>query len=320
MKRRCSGDVKNIQVGIVILNYITWADTECCIKSIRDTLRMITYKIYLVDNASPILPNSEIQSFIRNSIDIVFILSEKNCGYAAGNNIGIEKALGDGCGFILVTNNDIVFQKECIANMIKAFNIYDKVGIIGPLVINAGKEIQKSTNFHEGGLKQKYIAETLLRKLYPKYRMKCFGRDSDYHKTAFVYSVSGCCFMLSNICAGRITPLDENTFLYCEEAIIGKQMKKAGFKTLYYPEVSVIHKHGSSTSYVGAFSYVCRVSSELYYCKRYLGSNMLSILPLYVIRSLSYLMHSILKKDYRNNLGFYFKKTFHKLINGDKWQ
>jgi GT2 family glycosyltransferase len=309
----------NKKVGIVILNYNTWDDTKRCIKSIRDTTKEICYQIYLVDNASPITPEKSMLSFL-NSKDINYLPSSTNNGYAAGNNTGIRQALFDECDYILVTNNDIIFQEKSIITMIDAFNRDEKIGIVGPFVKNHDGTIQKGTRFFDGGLKQKYLAETMLRKVFPKYRKKYFGMNDDYKKSSFVYAVSGCCFMFSNSCAAQITPLDENTFLYGEEAIIGKRMELSGFKTFYHSESSVIHKHGSSTSHVKAFSYICRVKSELYYCKKYLKSNILFIIPLYIIRTLSFIVYALLKEDYRKELSRYFRETLRSFFPINKYK
>lgn len=299
----------NTFVGIVILNYITWDDTKRCITSIRETIKGLSYKIYVVDNASPVPPNNSMVSFL-NKNDIEYLPSAINNGYAAGNNIGIKRAMDDGCDYILISNNDIIYEEDSITRMVETFSEEEEVGIVGPLVVNHGGSIQKGTRYKEGGLKQKYLAETLLRKLFPKYRVKYFGSDSDYKKTSYVYAVSGCCFMLSKSCASLITPLDENTFLYGEEAIIGNRMQKNGLKTLYYPKSRVIHKHAGSTSHVKAFSYICKVKSEIYYCKEFLDSHVINIIPLYCFRTISFMVNSIFKKDYRKELSRYFKETW----------
>lgn len=301
--------MENITLGVVILNYITWDYTKQCISSIRNTEKKLDYRIYVVDNNSPVEPDEEFLSILKAN-DVVYLSSKINRGYASGNNIGIRHAIDDRCKYILISNSDIIFGENSIANMVEAFKIDNNIGIVGPQVMTENGTMQKSTIFFEGGLKQKYLAETWLRKIYPLYRLKCFGSDINYKENSFVYSVSGCCFIFSNVCASKITPLDENTFLYEEEEIIGKKMQLSGFKTLYYPESIVTHNHGRSTSYVKAFSYICRVNSEIYYCKNYLRTNIFLLIPLYFIRTFSFIVNAILKEDYRKNLFRYFRETW----------
>ena len=41
-------------VGIVILNYNSWADTVACVDSIHEAEKKLEFRIYLVDNCSPV--------------------------------------------------------------------------------------------------------------------------------------------------------------------------------------------------------------------------------------------------------------------------
>ena len=43
-------------VGIVILNYNSWADTVACVDSIHEAEKKLEFRIYLVDNCSPVRP------------------------------------------------------------------------------------------------------------------------------------------------------------------------------------------------------------------------------------------------------------------------
>ena len=88
-------------VGIVILNYNSWADTVACVDSIHEAEKKLEFRIYLVDNCSPVRP----ETGVLESLDkkgVIFIQNERNAGYSAGNNIGIKRALEDGCEAILM--------------------------------------------------------------------------------------------------------------------------------------------------------------------------------------------------------------------------
>lgn len=98
-------------IGIVILNYETWDATLKCIKSIEKTENTESVRVYLIDNASSSDMPVALKQYI-NDHDVVYISSKENRGYAAGNNLGIRKALEDQCGYILISNNDIVYRKN----------------------------------------------------------------------------------------------------------------------------------------------------------------------------------------------------------------
>lgn len=304
-----------IRVGVVILNYNTWDDTVTCIKSIRRTYNLYDYKIYLVDNASPIRPNDEFYDFLNNSTDIEFLESKENNGYSAGNNIGIELCLRDGCDYIMIANNDIIFTDNSIQSLLGKISSNSKIGIIGPKILNRNSRIQKSNKIRKPSILQKVLTETLLRSIFKKTRDSYIG--TDYNSSQYVYSVSGCLFVMSRECAISITPFDENTFLFGEENIIGFRMLTKEYKTLYYPKSIVYHLHGASTKNIKAFSYICRVESEIYFLRKYLKKPIIYIAPLLFIRITSYLLFCTFNKDFRNNLTTFISKIRLKLSFND---
>ena len=300
-------------LGIVILNYINWEDTSKCIKSIYETTKNLDYRIYLVDNDSPNPPTDEIIKLLKNK-NITYIKNKKNKGYSSGNNIGIKKAIEDGCDAILISNNDVIFLEDSIYKMLEYLNSNSDVGIIGPKIYNLDGSVHVPSMCIRTGLKEKYLVRTVLRKLFRSLSKKYYCQDKNTNKPLTVHAVLGCCFMMSRKCALDITPFDENTFLYEEELIIGIQMERKGYKTVYYPNSSIIHAHGQSTKNVKAFSFICFVESEIYYCKKYLNANIIQILPLYIIRTVSYVIKTFKYKDFRKNIIKYCRTTWPRLF------
>ena len=293
-------------IGIVILNYNSWLDTEECIKSILDKETRAEYRIYLVDNASPTRPTKEQSAFFKET-GLEFIQSSKNTGGIwAGNNLGIRKALDDGCDAVLISNSDVRYEKDSIFALYDYLAHHPDVGITGPKIILGNGRIQRECMMFKTGIREKYLLRTRLHMFFPGYNNRYWGRQHDYEKETFrTYAVMGCCFMMSRACALDVTPLDENTFLYEEELILGIRMEQAGWKTVYYPESVIHHLHGKSTEQAKAFSYTCNVCSEIYYCKQYLGMKRWQILPLYWYRTALYIGKSLKNRDF-----YHYKKTF----------
>ena len=298
----CPDSAERIEsmIGIIILNYITWADTERCVRSILETEsgRECLYHIYIVDNASPDpAPESLKELFLRS--DITYIQSERNIGYAAGNNLGIQQAVEDGCGKILITNSDVCFTEGCISGMAAYLHTHPKVGIVGPKILGAEGQVRKSCMCRRTGLKEKYLVRTRLNLFFRRQYRTYFGLDRDYDKTFPVYAVLGCCFMISPECVRDVFPFDEGTFLYEEEYIVGIRMEQAGYETHYYPKCVIHHLHGSSTGEVKPFAYLCETVSELYYCRKYLRAKRWQIIPLYIYRILKYDIKCIRSREFR---------------------
>lgn len=307
-------------IGIVILNYNSWRDSEECIRSVLSEETKAEYRIYLVDNASPERPSQEIQRFLEES-DVCLIQNKENRGYSAGNNVGIKAALDDGCSAVLISNSDVRYERDSISGMEAFLKEHPDAGIVGPKIILEDGRIQKECMMFKTGPKEKYLLRTRFHILFPEYNRRYWGREHDYEKETFqTYAVMGCCFMMSKQCALDVTPLDENTFLYEEELILGIQMEKAGWKTFYYPGSVIHHLHGKTTERVKAFAYTCNVCSEIYYCRKYLGMRRWQIWPLVWYRSGIYKVRCFNDKSFRTEWNQY-KQYIQKKLKGenDQW-
>lgn len=300
-------------VGIVILNYNSWRDTRACIESIQQAEPEGSYRIYLVDNASPQRPEPELRAYLQKS-QVVFIQSDFNRGYSAGNNLGIRRALDEGCDYVLISNADVRYEQGSIAKLRRYLENHLEVGIAGPKIILGNGKIQRECMMFKTGPREKYLLRTRFHIFFPRYNRRYWGREHDYERETFpVYAVMGCCFMVSRPCALEVFPLDEHTFLYEEELILGIRMEQAGWKTVYHPESVIHHLHGQSTQNVKAFAYTCNICSEIYFCRQYLGMSRRQILPLYWYRTALYFLKSLRSKDFVRERKNYFLYTRRRL-------
>ncbi len=273
-------------LGIVILNYNEWNITINCVNSIRLTCEL-DYRIYIVDNASTEKMTHKFKYFIDNSEDCFLILSENNNGYAAGNNIGIQKALEDNCDYILITNNDVIFKNKSIDKLQDFLKKHCDYGIAGPKVYLQSGKIQEINMGCKMTMKGKYmyiLRKTPLRKFVLPFLTKFHAMNCDLSQPFDVFAVSGCCFMISDKAINKLYPLDEHTFLYEEENIIGTRMEQLNLKTVYNTDSEIIHLGGASTKDMSEFSYKCFIKSEMYYCKRYLEAKWFQTTPLLILR------------------------------------
>ena len=134
-----------VTIGIVVLNYQTWELSLRCMESVQKACGAFRWRIYLVDNASKRAMPSKMQCFLtKEGTRACFLKADENRGYASGNNLGIARALEDGCGVIVVANNDIVFKSGAIEAMAVCLLRHPKAGIVGPMVVGRDGSIQQS--------------------------------------------------------------------------------------------------------------------------------------------------------------------------------
>ena len=279
-------------IGIVILNYETWDITLQCMESIVEAEIKEIIRIYLVDNASTRKKPKDSDRFIEQH-SVTYIEAAENRGYAAGNNLGICQALKDQCTYVLITNNDIRFRSAAIHRMKQFLNTNDRIGIVGPQVGGLDGIHQPSVAMYRTGIREIFHFYTGFRCFHRKAMREYQGMDQDAGGQYPVYHVSGCCFLMNRKTAETLYPLDENTFLYDEELIIGIRMEQAGLQTWYCGTAVVEHHHGYTTQKNSAFMQKCIRESEQYYCREYLHASKYQVLILYWYRMILYLLRSM---------------------------
>lgn len=296
-------------IGIIILNYQTWELSLRCMKSIPRACGKMQYRIYLVDNASESPMPEAIREFLEAEEGRCLICAASNRGYAAGNNLGIMRALDDMCEVLLVANNDIVFTVQSICRMVDCLAENPKTGIVGPKVINCCGEVQPSRCCMRTGIKEIFQLHTAVKKIFRKKQRVYACMNQDVDVPSYVYHVSGCCFAITRECAMHVMPFDEGTVLYNEELILGIRMEQAGFLTRYEPKSVVVHQHGATAEKSLPFMYRCICKSELYYCSKYLYAAKYQLWLLYQYRKQMYWFRSLVDQRLRDEWNVFKQET-----------
>ena len=133
--------MKEKKIGIVTVLY----NSETVLDDFFSTLALQSYKtfvLYIVDNKSPdnsLAKAKELAS--QNDFETVFIENPQNDGVAKGNNLGIEKALADGCDYVLLSNNDVVLYEDTIKNLLFATEHNNVLVTVPKILIYDNKNI-----------------------------------------------------------------------------------------------------------------------------------------------------------------------------------
>ena len=235
-----------MDTAIVILNYNDTGTTLSYLKTIRD------YAVYthfiVVDNASTDPSTTQIQAYCAE-IGADFLPAKENRGYASGNNIGIRYAIERyGSDIIFVSNPDIICSQETAAAVAKAFSEHERIGIASGLVhvFDSDHRLKTYTSF---AYRTPTAADMLLNcfQVVTKFRRTVLHTSMYYDaaqvkENGFIYAeaMSGCYFAISREAFWAIDGLDEDTFLYYEEAILGQRLKKKGYRGVVV-DAPVIH-------------------------------------------------------------------------------
>jgi len=118
---RCDVVIVNFNAGVFLRD------------AVESALRSgLVANIYVVDNASTdgslaLLPS-------EHDSQIIIIRNTTNVGFAAACNIGLMRSAAEN---VLVLNPDCLMMVSVIDHLISALRSADRIGMAGPLVLNA---------------------------------------------------------------------------------------------------------------------------------------------------------------------------------------
>lgn len=258
------------KVAIVILNYLNYFDTIECVQSISID-QYPAKEIVIVDNGSSNDSKQQLEERYAQCDGVHLILSDKNEGFAGGNNLGICYATDVlKCSFVLLVNNDTIFKDpQMITKLMEAYE--PGVGVVGPRIVAADGHEQNPAKYNVIRSKWKQIWHyqrritkvqfkqtafyQAIRKLnvFANIRKKARNNTVKPNKLAFTPITSlnmvlhGSCFMLTRDYFKFYPYLFPCTFLYFEEEILTILTHKTGLAKKFVPETYIYHKEHMST-------------------------------------------------------------------------
>jgi GT2 family glycosyltransferase len=94
------------------------------------------FTVYFVDNnSSDGSPEYFKELNLNNTVNVIYITLEHNLGFSAGSNTGAEAAINDGCEFLFISNNDLVYDKNAIGEMLALIESDKRIACTGPLLM-----------------------------------------------------------------------------------------------------------------------------------------------------------------------------------------
>lgn len=252
------------RVAAVILNYNTSEDCRTCLACLKSQDYQ-DLQVVVVDNGSTLPGEAErLQGMCRDQ-GAALILNRENAGFSAGNNLGLRAAAARGAQWMLVLNPDVELRDpHYIGAVMDQLEHWPGAAVVGTNVLLP--EGRRQNPMREAGWLGEVFwpAQKIRQKLGPGYGYLAPDR------TGYCEKVAGCCFFVSRACLEAIGYLDEGVFLYCEEAILAKQVQKAGFRELYLGNVTAHHQHRPRPGGAwGPMSTLLR--SRIYYIQHYSG-------------------------------------------------
>jgi GT2 family glycosyltransferase len=228
-------------VSIITINYNSLDVTCELLQSVRK-FGGKEVEVVVVDNASVDNP----EAFIRNHFpEVKFVRSEKNLGFAGGNNLGIKASKGD---FLFFLNNDAELTAGAIEKLLALFSTNSGIGIASPKICYHNARPGSEQDVIQ------YVGTTHVHQLTA--RNSTLGeRETDngqYQKAEPTAYAHGAAMMVPREVLDKAGLMSEDFFLYYEELDWCEQIRRAGYDVWVEPSAKIYHKESYSVSKISA--------------------------------------------------------------------
>lgn len=256
-------------VSIITVNFNQVDATLDLLASLR--LYAAGSEVIVVDNGSSLNPQNKILALFP---EVKFIRSDKNLGFAGGNNLGIQRATGE---YLLFLNNDTVITEGFIDCMITLFKSNPDAGAMSPVIAYAQspEDIQ-------------YAGYTSVNRITGRNRTIT---SIPPHPVPTAY-LHGAAMMVRKEVIESAGLMPEVYFLYYEELDWSEQIRLAGYGLMLAPCGPVLHKDSLSTGRSSTLKTYYLFRNRVIFMRRNSSAPLLQLFYLY-FGGIVFPLHSI---------------------------
>ncbi len=235
-----------ISLSIIIVSFNTKDITKKCLLSLKNNFIKypVDHEIIVVDNDSRDGTVEFLSDLEKKEKNIRIFLNKKNLGYGRGNNIGLQKSKGK---YILYLNSDAIITDIDFRDLINLMEMKKEIGALTVKVVLPTGEIDPAS--HRGfptlwrsftyffGLEKLFFSIPFLNKIFGGYHLVNLNLNNIHE----VDVITGAFLLTRREIVDKFGGFDEDYFAYGEDIEMAYQIKKLGYKIIYYPLWKVLH-------------------------------------------------------------------------------
>lgn len=265
---------QQIEIGFIILHYLSIEDTISCVNSILALDSSDSMMIYVVDNASPNQSGFMLKEQFAQYINVHLLLLDQNYGFSHANNVALRMMLEQyEPQYVVTANNDVVFSQSDLLQKLNQEYKISQFFVLGPNVQTSSGRRQSPISLKP---RTKEEVSKLIRNIslqiklidlfllyydflyyWKKIRRIAFkkfnfekAKENKINKEIKQYNVCLCgtCLVFSKDYLSYYSQLFyPETFFYHEEDILFYKLNKNQQLSVYTPDISVIHNNAVAT-------------------------------------------------------------------------
>lgn len=214
--------------------------------------------IYISDNSETDSLKGELLADNR----ITYLFNNNNLGFGKGHNVIINSEFLNS-KYHIILNPDVAFKdKELLSTLVQFCDNNPEIGAVMPKVLYPDGEIQLLAKLlpSPGDLISRRFLPFLSN---PDFDLQFTG----YNHIMDVPFLSGCFMFVRTTLLQKINGFDERFFMYCEDIDLCRRINALA-RTVYYPEVSIVH-HYAKDSYKSKKLLKIHISSAIKYFNKW---------------------------------------------------
>ena len=208
---------------------------------------------------------------VRERFPAVTVVEQENRGLAAGWNTGIRATSAE---YVVVLNSDAWLVGAAAERLVRFAEGIPRAAWVAPRLLNPDGTLQPSVRGFPTlwRLATEYL---FLRKLAPRSRLlnAFYGGGFRHDEIREVEFAKAAAFLIRREAFDEVGPFDEAFFLFSEETDWSYRARKAGWRTLFFPEAEAVHVGGASWRRESATLFREQVRGHLRFLVKHRGAR-----------------------------------------------
>lgn len=271
-----------VELSVIVVNWNTRELLRACLTSVKRHTTGLEYELIVVDNGS----SDGSPAMVREEFpDVALIENKDNRGFAAANNQGIRAAKGRA---VLLLNSDTELIENALLQLHRFLFARTEIGAVGGKLVYPGGSPQWSYGYTPSLGRMLWITVSgILRIPWGRKPSAVIPKaEEPAHPVEYIV---GADLMVRKSVLEKVGLLDESFFAYFEETDLCARIREADHEVWFAPDVSIVHRVGSSFSPEQAGRLRIYYTSLFRYLQKYRGGYRLAkayLLAKYGVRSL----------------------------------
>jgi GT2 family glycosyltransferase len=230
-----------VDLSIAIVSYNTKDILLDCISSVQATTTTITYEVIVVDNNSQ---DGTTAALKKAYPAIRVIANPDNRGFATAVNQALAMSRGR---HVLLLNSDTIVKDRALATMVGYLDDHPDVGAVScQQRTGDGHLIQ--TCFPFPSIHDHLFYSVLFQRMAPTMQAAAAATQAvDCAQSQDVDWANGACLMVRRSLMQQLGGLDEQFFMYFEDADLCRRIHQQGSRVRHVAEAEIIHFVGRSS-------------------------------------------------------------------------